>query len=894
MCRYEANCIKDIVGKISSILSPQITNISEDFVGIKSRVQDFTSKLKIGSGGVRMVGIWGVGGGGKTTLASVTYSEISHQFDAHCFLQNIRDKSSKYGLEKLQKELLSLVLKEKQKVEGSEIERKNKIKRRWRLSDAMRVLDACSFHPGIGVKVLEKKSLIKVTNGIIDMHDLIEEMAHYIVREEHPNHPERHSRIWQVIDIDQICAKGSGTLKENNHIEVLALPSYTSSLSSDVIDTRLPDVVANMKKVRYIYWDGYPSSSFPVNFEPTKLGCLMLKRGLQVQLWQGKKLLPNLKILDLCGSSFLKCTPDFSGIPCLERLILDYCKSLVRIDSSIGYHERLVYVRMHGCSKLKKFPSIMRMEKLETLILSLCCNSISSKLPQLPRFLRMLDLSSCGLGDGDLPFDMSGLLNLQVLYLCGNKFSRLDSRLSRIPCVKHLNLSWCTKLVELPDLPSSIAILQAENCYSLQSVGDLSCYKSLWKVSLQRRDKLIGGERLLHSMLQVNAFEDRFMSIRLPCEPFETSTFSNTRRLITLQLPHNWYIDFSGFLFFADNNTRWPMGSCIIVIRQEMSMNSQLDHDQWETFDKHKESYEHSLVGYVPFSSLRRTPCWNSASYTNVTFEIDGHNLANPKIGLVPKRSVIGECSEFWDEGNVYGKTFETIVDPKSTNVQIEVAQQGPPLDPETLALSQHEWLQFEPQSAVWTRCRRILRISVPTPRCIDWGLLADAGEAVRARAILGEDTPWTRLFDLADLPTYRLITVEFLSTFRCRAHQAAVREEDDEELPPDIEFSLCGHHFEMSIERFAVHLGIYYEPETVRDDFAQGLTQGEEGVMRAWWSQRHLLIGNPSDEDTSDDHQGQIFFRTTIFISHFRCIISSKIVVTSQEPKSVISIVKR
>ncbi|KAL8218927.1 hypothetical protein R6Q57_022300 [Mikania cordata] len=121
---------------------------------------------------------------------------------------------------------------------------------------------------------------------------------------------------------------------------------------------------------------------------------------------------------------------------------------------------------------------------------------------------------------------------------------------------------------------------------------------------------------------------------------------------------------------------------------------------------------------------------------------------------------------------------------------------------------------------------------------CIDWGVLGDCGEAERARAILGEDTPWTRLFDFAELPTYRLLTVEFLSTFRYRAHQAAVRMEEDAELPPDIEFSLGGQHFEMSIERFAVHIGIYYEPETVSDDFAQGLTQGEEGVMRAWWDQ--------------------------------------------------------
>ncbi|KAL8222747.1 hypothetical protein R6Q57_020146 [Mikania cordata] len=169
---------------------------------------------------------------------------------------------------------------------------------------------------------------------------------------------------------------------------------------------------------------------------------------------------------------------------------------------------------------------------------------------------------------------------------------------------------------------------------------------------------------------------------------------------------------------------------------------------------------------------------------------------------------------------------------------QDDVVHQGPQMDPETLALSQHEWLQFEPGSAAAMRCRRIIRMTMGTPRCIDWGVLRDYGEAERARALLGEDTPWTRLFDLAELPTYRLITVEFLCTFRYRAHQAAVRVEEDAELPPDIEFSLGGQHFEMSIERFAVHLSLYYEPETVLDDFGQGLTQGEEGVMRAWWAQ--------------------------------------------------------
>ncbi|KAL8217991.1 hypothetical protein R6Q57_021364 [Mikania cordata] len=70
------------------------------------------------------------------------------------------------------------------------------------------------------------------------------------------------------------------------------------------------------------------------------------------------------------------------------------------------------------------------------------------------------------------------------------------------------------------------------------------------------------------------------------------------------------------------------------------------------------------------------------------------------------------------------------------------------------------------------------------------------------------------------------------------KTKEAAVRVEEDTELTPDTEFSFGGQHFEMSIERFAVHLGLYYEPKTVLDDFGQGLTQGEEGVMRAWCAQ--------------------------------------------------------
>ncbi|GKF30925.1 Toll/interleukin-1 receptor domain-containing protein [Tanacetum coccineum] len=68
---------------------------------------------------------------------------------------------------------------------------------------AIKVLKACNFNPVRGVRVLVQRSLIYESNGEFDMHDLIEEMAHDIVSEEHP---EKHSRVWKSEDLLHICA----------------------------------------------------------------------------------------------------------------------------------------------------------------------------------------------------------------------------------------------------------------------------------------------------------------------------------------------------------------------------------------------------------------------------------------------------------------------------------------------------------------------------------------------------------------------------------------------------------------------------------------------------------------------------------------------------------------
>lgn len=47
--------------------------------------------LRVGENDVHMVGIWGKGGIGKTTIAKAVYNQIAHKFDSICFLKNVKE-----------------------------------------------------------------------------------------------------------------------------------------------------------------------------------------------------------------------------------------------------------------------------------------------------------------------------------------------------------------------------------------------------------------------------------------------------------------------------------------------------------------------------------------------------------------------------------------------------------------------------------------------------------------------------------------------------------------------------------------------------------------------------------------------------------------------------------
>ncbi|RHN55372.1 putative winged helix-turn-helix DNA-binding domain, leucine-rich repeat domain, L [Medicago truncatula] len=159
----------------------------------------------------------------------------------------------------------------------------------YKLSDVMNILHSGrGYAPDYAVQVLIDKSLIKMNEYRVRIHDMIEDMGREIVRLESPSKPGGRSRLWFTKDILHVLKENKGSdkteiivlnllkdkevqwdgnaLKNMENLKILVIEKTRFSRGPN----HLP------KSLRVLKWFDYPESSLPAHYNPKKLVILDL------------------------------------------------------------------------------------------------------------------------------------------------------------------------------------------------------------------------------------------------------------------------------------------------------------------------------------------------------------------------------------------------------------------------------------------------------------------------------------------------------------------------------------------------------------------------------------------------------------------------------------------
>ncbi|XP_054814887.1 TMV resistance protein N-like [Prosopis cineraria] len=142
---YESQLIESVVEQLWNHFHVNLPHTINDdkLIGIDWRIREIEFFLSKKLDEVKFVGIWGMGGVGKTTLAGAIYEKLHDEFDFHCFLANVREVSERFGLASLQRKLVSHLRKENKEIEDIFIV-KNTIKYHFRNKKLLLILDDVS------------------------------------------------------------------------------------------------------------------------------------------------------------------------------------------------------------------------------------------------------------------------------------------------------------------------------------------------------------------------------------------------------------------------------------------------------------------------------------------------------------------------------------------------------------------------------------------------------------------------------------------------------------------------------------------------------------------------------------------------------------------------------
>ncbi|XP_057948493.1 disease resistance protein RPV1-like isoform X1 [Malania oleifera] len=104
----EQELIRCLVKRVLTELSNTPLAVATYIVGLDSHVEKLMDRLTVKSGGIQVLGLHGIGGVGKTTLAKALYNKLVTHFEHRSFISNVRETSAQEnGLVALQNKVIN-------------------------------------------------------------------------------------------------------------------------------------------------------------------------------------------------------------------------------------------------------------------------------------------------------------------------------------------------------------------------------------------------------------------------------------------------------------------------------------------------------------------------------------------------------------------------------------------------------------------------------------------------------------------------------------------------------------------------------------------------------------------------------------------------------------------
>ncbi|XP_048630794.1 disease resistance-like protein DSC2 [Brassica napus] len=513
--------IDKIFGHLMKVLVFTPSKDFDDFVGMEARIKEIKLLLSQQSDDdVKIIGIVGPAGIGKTSAARVLYNRFSLDFEFSTFIEDIRGSSEmpslggshhKYQLD-YQKELLYRIFNQK----DIKVDHLGLAKQRLRDKRVLIVLDEVDcllkleamankpdwFGPGSiveafeifcqyafrqktpdagfyglawevtelagrlpldcdldvdhGLHNLEQKSLISIEYGYLEMHRLLQQMGRDIVKKMTEEIGKRQF-LTDTKDISDLL-EDEDTGTTGNKVIGLKLKLFMSWIEKDLRISK--SAFKGMKNLQFLVID---SRNVRI---PKDLSCLPNK--LRFLEWHNYPL------------TFLPCK--FSGKFLVELIMTD--SKLKKLWDGIKPLLRLKRMVLRGSRCLKEIPDLSDATSLEELDLDDCQGllELPSTIGNATKLKRCI-LSRCFLLK-KLPSSMGRLINLEELDLdeC-ESLLKLTSTIGNATKLKRCILSGC---VLLKKLPSSMGrLINLEELDLIQSTGlkELSGFSSLEKLS---------------------------------------------------------------------------------------------------------------------------------------------------------------------------------------------------------------------------------------------------------------------------------------------------------------------------------------------------------------------------------------------------------------------------